>query len=87
MSEQKKLSDEELVKLKDLEQMYHGLTKEYGELAYQITQIQIRQGDIEQQFRALERERNEYGAFLIDKYGAGTVDINTGLIAPDEVVD
>ncbi len=89
MAEPIKFSDEEMNKIKAVQEEYQQKTAMFGQLSFQKFQIE-RQAetankaeialkkeiiDLEQQERALVKELNE-------KYGAGTLDPQTGEFKP-----
>jgi uncharacterized membrane protein len=89
MAELIKFTNEEMDKIKEIQQEYQQKTAVFGQLSFQKFQIerqletatsaevQLKKEiiDLEQQERALVKELNE-------KYGAGTLDSQTGEFKP-----
>jgi len=74
MSEVKKLSPDELQAVKDIKQEYNNLAFELGEL--EIKKLQL----IEIQ-KILASKENKLANDLTEKYGPGTINIETGEIS------
>ena len=89
MAEAIKFTDEEMNKIKEVQEQYQQKTAVFGQLSFQIFQLERQLDtaanaetalkkeiiDLEQQERALVKELN-------DKYGAGTLDPQTGEFKP-----
>ena len=89
MAEQIKFTDEEMNKIKEVQEQYQQKTAVFGQLSFQLFQLERQLEaatnaetalkkeiiDLEQQERALVKELNE-------KYGAGTLDPKTGEFKP-----
>ena len=89
MSEAIKFSEEEMSKIKEVQKEYQQKTAMFGQLSFQKFQVERQLEtaeqaevalkkeiiDLEQQERALVKELN-------DKYGAGTLDPQTGEFKP-----
>jgi len=89
MADQIKFTEEEMSKIKEVQQEYQQKTAVFGQLSFQKFQIERQLDtassaevalkkeiiDLEQQERALVKELN-------DKYGAGTLDPQTGEFKP-----
>jgi len=89
MSEAIKFTDDEMNKIKEVQKLYQEKTAMFGQLSFQIFQLERQLEtagnaettlkkeiiDLEQQERALVKELNE-------KYGAGTLDPQTGEFKP-----
>ena len=89
MADQIKFTEEEMDRIKEVQQEYQQKTAVFGQLSFQIFQLERQLEtaagaevalkkeiiDLEQQERALVKELN-------DKYGAGTLDPQTGEFKP-----
>ena len=89
MSDAIKFTDDEMNKIKEVQKLYQEKTAMFGQLSFQIFQLERQLEtagnaettlkkeiiDLEQQERALVKELNE-------KYGAGTLDPQTGEFKP-----
>ena len=81
MAEQN-ITPEELKKVQDVQIKFTVLTRRYGELHFQRKLVQLEMSDVDDQMEKLEDERIQVLGELQAKYGAGSIDINTGLLIP-----
>ena len=77
MNEQIKLSEEEIQTLSQLQSNQQNLIKSFGEIEFKI-QLAESQKD------SLIEEEKEVGKKLQDKYGNGTIDLESGLFTKTE---
>jgi hypothetical protein len=75
MSEIKKLTEEELASLKNLRAEYNTLVMALGELS-------IRKSRLLEEQKILAEKENNLAKQLTDKYGQGSINIDTGEITP-----
>lgn len=75
MSDIKKLTEEELQSIKNIRQEYTNLALSFGELELQ------KLGLVEAQKELVNREA-QLAQQLQEKYGQGTIDLNTGEVKP-----
>jgi hypothetical protein len=83
MSEQQKLTPEELEQLVSLQNQFTKLSREIGLLYIQKKLITDQFQILENHISTLDETRNAFIGDLQTKYGIGTVDINTGIITPE----
>tara|TARA_R100000908_G_C3751114_1_gene145699 strand:- start:797 stop:1075 length:279 start_codon:yes stop_codon:yes gene_type:complete len=89
MSEQIKFTDEEMNNIKQVQELYREKTAMFGQLSFQKFQLE-RQLETAQQAEAalkkeiidLEQEERALVKTLNEKYGAGTLDPQTGEFKP-----
>lgn len=74
----KKVSEEQLTSLRELQSQYDILTKRYGELHFEMMQIDNALSELESKRLSItEILQNEFGT-------TGTVDLATGIFTPDQ---
>lgn len=79
MSEEpKKVSEEDLVALRNLQSTWEVLTKRFGELHYEKKMVEIEMTQIDNAFDELETQRSQIVGRLQDGLGKGTVNLQTG---------
>ncbi len=80
MSEIKKLTEDELQSIKNLKQEYTNLVFALGELELQKVNLEKeKQNLLNSQNHLIEKE-TELGKVLTEKYGSGSINIETGEI-------
>ena len=80
MSEIKKLTEDELQSIKNLKQEYTNLVFALGELELQKVNLEKeKQNLLNSQNHLIEKE-TELGKVLTEKYGSGTINMETGEI-------
>ncbi len=76
--ENPKLSKEELQKINDLRSKENQITFELGQLEISRLNIEARKSNLTEQFLLLRKDQTKLGQDLQDKYGEGTIDIDSG---------
>tara|TARA_E500000178_G_C16711625_1_gene612991 strand:- start:379 stop:630 length:252 start_codon:yes stop_codon:yes gene_type:complete len=76
--ENPKLSKEELQKINDLRSKENQITFELGQLEISRLNIEARKSNLTEQFSLLRKDQTKLGQDLQDKYGEGTIDIDSG---------
>ena len=74
------LTPEELTQLKDLNAKQAALLNELGAVEYRITLLESTKTSLKAQVNELETVNRELGIQLTQKYGNGTINIETGEI-------
>jgi len=89
MAKPTKFTEEELTSIQELQQKYAATTDAFGRLRVQrvIMNQQFEQLDeadakLENDYTELQKSEQELVQSLNDKYGAGSLDINTGEFTP-----
>jgi len=89
-SKEIKFTQEELQSLEDLRNRYNGITSAFGNLEINRIQIENRLEQLDNEKVRLETQYNETIQLerrlvqdLTEKYGAGNLDINTGVFTPN----
>lgn len=78
--ETKVLTQEELTQLKSLREQQNTLLIDLGSIEYRMALLDQTKNQLKNQVLELERMNNELGAQLTEKYGNGTLNLETGEI-------
>ena len=73
-----KVEPDELRQATQIRQTFVNLTHEYGKLAFAQRTIDREQKQVEKQFDELLKDEEKFIRELSDKYGTGTLNIETG---------
>lgn len=84
MAESKVLSTDELAQLKDFQQRDNQLVFNLGQTELQIQVLESQKDQILEANTKLVAERNEFGKTLTEKYGSGTINLETGEVSTTE---
>ena len=78
MNNQIKLSQEELQSLKLLQEKQNQLVIKFGQLEYEIQNLELQKESTIDQLSELKKEEKLIGNQLTEKYGNGSIDIESG---------
>jgi len=78
--ETKVLTQEELTQLKSLREQQNNLLMDLGSIEYRMALLDHSKNELKAQVIELEKMNNELGAQLTEKYGNGTLNLETGEI-------
>ena len=84
MSEQIKLSQEELDSIKQLQEQQQGLISQFGQVEYQMQLLELQKDQLVETIGKLQQEEQKIGEELTQKYGNGTVDLESGMFTKTE---
>ena len=84
MSEQIKLSKEEVQNLSQLQSDQQTLINSFGEVEMQIQLAEIKKDSLVEALTSLRNKEEEIGKTLQDKYGNGTIDLESGIFTKTE---
>lgn len=84
MAESKVLTTDELSKLQEFRNKDNQLVFNLGQTELQIQGLEEQKDQILEAAKQLAAERNEFGQTLTEKYGSGTINIETGEISAAE---
>lgn len=84
MSEQIKLSEEEITQIKTLQSNQQSLIGQFGQLEYQLQLIELQKDKLVEAMTTLQQEEVKIGQELNEKYGNGTVDLESGMFTKTE---
>ena len=89
MSETKKFTQEELDQITKLQQTNAQKVSEFGQIEIEILlakqrleNLEIAKQNCQEQYKELQQQEEELVSGLNEKYGIGTVDVNTGEFIP-----
>lgn len=84
MSEQIKLSQEEVQTLSQLQSDQQILVNSFGEVEMRIQLAEIKKDSLVEALTSLRNKEEEVGKTLQDKYGNGTIDLESGIFTKTE---
>jgi len=84
MSEQIKLSEEELDSIKQLQNQQQILIGQFGQIEYQVQLLELQKDQLVETIGKLQQEEQKIGNELTQKYGNGTVDLESGTFTKTE---
>lgn len=79
MSEQIQLSQEELDNIKQLQTTQQNLISRFGQVEYQLQVLEAQKDKLVESLAQLQEEETNLGRVLTEKYGNGSIDIDSGL--------
>jgi len=83
-SKTKKFTDEELKTISEIKQIYDNTTLRIGQLHFEEKQLLNERAELERMFNNNREKEIKFAQELNDKYGKGTLDIETGIFTPVE---
>lgn len=81
-----KVESDELRQATQIRQTFVNLTHEYGKLAFAQRTIDREKEQIEKQFDELLKDEEQFIRELNERYGTGTLNIETGQFTPEKSV-
>jgi hypothetical protein len=81
----KQLTEEEVQSLRDLSNRQSNLIATLGQLEYQITLLETNKAILKGRIQVIEEENQTLGQALTEKYGNGSLNLETGEITVEEV--
>ena len=82
--EQIKLSEEEIQTLSQLQSDQQTLINSFGEVEMQIQLAEIKKDSLVEALTSLKNKEVEVGKMLQDKYGNGTINLESGIFTKTE---
>jgi hypothetical protein len=79
----KKLTTEEIQRITELQQKNNALATELGQIELIKLNLQLRREAAEKFLEELRSEEQELGKELTDKYGSGSINLETGEFVPN----
>lgn len=80
--ENQKLTQEELQKIAELQQRNNAVVSEFGQIELARMGVDARRENAEAYLAELRKEEEEFGKELSDKYGSGSIDLESGEFVP-----
>lgn len=77
----KKLTEQELLKLKVIKEHYQTVKEEFGEISLLELNLNSRKLKAQEYFEELKNSEANLTKSLLEKYGAGNINIQTGEIS------
>lgn len=77
-----KLTQEELQTIAELQQKNNAVVSELGQVELTRMAIEARRANAETYLADLRKEEDEFGKTLSDKYGIGSIDLDSGEFVP-----
>ena len=84
MVDNKRVTPEELQKLTDIRHRYDSISFQYGKLEFAISALSKEQVKVKKEYDELATEEEKVMSALIEKYGGGSINLETGEIIPEE---
>lgn len=84
MSEQIKLLQEELDSIKELQNQQQILISQFGQLEYQMQLLELQKDQLVETMGELQKKETKTGQELTQKYGDGTVNLESGTFTKTE---
>jgi len=84
MSEQIKLSQEELNFVKQLQNDQQNLINQFGAIEYQMQSLELQKDQLVESLNKLREQELTTGNELTQKYGNGTIDLESGTFTKTE---
>ncbi len=78
----KKLTQEELQTIAELQQKNNAVVSELGQIELARMSVEARRANAETYLADLRKEEDEFGKTLSDKYGTGSIDLESGEFVP-----
>ena len=80
--DQIKFSDSEIKELTDIRKAYERITNAFGQLYLQKRELDNNERRVQEELDATEKTEKVFLQKILEKYGEGTVDPNTGIFNP-----
>ena len=84
MNENKVLTQEEITELKELKSTFKNLTEVSGVVEMQNYNIQIKKEQLKSNLQELQKKEADLAKKLEDKYGQGSISLETGEFLPSK---
>jgi hypothetical protein len=79
-----KLTQEELQTIAELQQKNNAVVSELGQIELTRMAVESRRANAEAYLAELRKQEDEFGKELSEKYGAGSIDLESGEFIPTE---
>ena len=80
--ENQKLTEKELQTIKELQQKNNAVVAELGQIELTRMSVEARRANAESYLTDLRKEEEDFGKELSDKYGTGSIDLESGEFVP-----
>ena len=82
--ENKKLTEEEIQTLKELQQKSSNIVAEFGNLEIMKLQVDARKNELVEIYNQHKEQETFFGKELSEKYGDGSIDLSKGEFIPNK---
>jgi hypothetical protein len=82
--EKKVLTEEEITKIKDLKKEFRDLTNAIGETEVQLMNLEFTKENLKIGFQNIQQQEMVIAKELEEKYGEGTISLESGEFLPNE---
>jgi hypothetical protein len=82
--ENKKLTEEEIQTLKELQQKSSNIVAEFGNLEIMKLQVDARKNELVEIYNQHKEQETSFGKELSEKYGDGSIDLSKGEFIPNK---
>lgn len=79
-----KLSQEELTTLNELQNTQSSIINNLGQLEYNIQLLKLQKESLTEEIKQLKKSETKIGQSLTQKYGNGTIDLESGIFSKSE---
>ena len=84
MADPIKFTSEEIQEIQDLQQLYTAVVNQAGQVHLEEITLHERKGQVEANFEEVKRKEQEILSNLNNKYGQGSINLETGEFTPVE---
>ena len=84
MSDEIRVTQEELDSIKKLQEDYNKKIIEFGQISIQVIDLEDIQAKLKSDLKNLREQEKSFAKQLSDKYGVGKLDINTGIFTKNQ---
>jgi len=82
--EGKKFTQEEMDTVSKIKEKYNQITVRYGQLEIEQNVINEQKETINEEYKVIRKQEIDFVKSLSSKYGAGKLDLDTGVFIPNE---
>ena len=79
-----KFSKEEMDHISGIKQQYDTITVQMGQYAVEEMQIKLTKESLEEQYKGLRKQEQDFATKLSEKYGQGSLNLDTGVFISNE---
>ena len=84
MAEEVKFNDDELTKLKEIQDSYINVQNQFGQLKMAQIRLDEQEIELENSLKSLQEKESKFLDGITDKYGQGSLNPKTGVFTPNK---
>jgi ATP adenylyltransferase/5',5'''-P-1,P-4-tetraphosphate phosphorylase II len=84
VKEGKKFTEDEMKKVSSIKEKYNEITVRFGQLKIEQRILDEQIDKVDNQYKAVRQSEIDFVKQLSEKYGAGNLDLDTGVFIPTE---